>query len=153
MYLNPAQTDVAYVPSDGYEATVGSVQLSNVLVVTSAKGASGQLQGLATNNSSDPVDMTITPQGGSPTKITIPALKSVRLDGKTNGDDTATVPAVEISATPVAPGHLMTVTFATPAGGADPVSIPVLLDQEPYGSASVTHADSRPVESSSAEAP
>ncbi|NHN55522.1 hypothetical protein G9U51_06975 [Calidifontibacter sp. DB0510] len=136
MYFSPQQTTKPYIPADGNIASVGPVQLTNVLVVTSGKGADGKLQGLATNTSNKPVQLKVQPQGGAATTLTVPAMTSVRLDGKTNGNDTATVPAVSVAKVPVVPGKEMTITFTiTSSGSSNPVGVPVLLDQPPYGTA------------------
>ena len=63
------------------------------------------------------------------------------------GDGTATVPPVQVAATPVAPGEQLPVTFATADGGSKQVSVPVVLDQAPYGSATADHPGSRTDES------
>lgn len=139
MYFSEAQTDSQYIPSDGTIANVGDVQLSNVLVVSTAKGAKGTLQGLATNNGENTVELTVTPQGGSASKVSIPAMSSVRLDGKSNGTDKATTSAIDVSSTPVAPGYSMRIVFGTNQGGQSAASVPVVLDQAPYGSATVSH--------------
>ncbi len=141
MYFSDAQTDAHYIPSDGTITNVGDVQLSNVLVVTTGKGAKGSLQGLATNHSDQTVELTVTPQGGTAAKVSIPAMTSVRLDGKTNGTDKATTSPVDVASTPTAPGGSMKVVFATAQGGQAATSVPVLLDQAPYGSATVDHAN------------
>lgn len=143
-YLSDPTTDLNYVAADGNIATVGSVKVTNVLIVSAAKGDKGSLHGLATNNGQAPAKLTITPQGGQPTTVTVPALQSVRLDGKTSGDGSQTAGPVDIAATPVAPGEQLKVTFATADGGSKQISVPVLLDQGPYGSAKVEHPDSRP---------
>ncbi|GAB3582101.1 hypothetical protein GCM10027579_11260 [Calidifontibacter terrae] len=138
MYFSDAQTDAHYVPSDGTISNVGSVQLSNVLVVTTAKGAKGSVQGLATNNSDQAVELTVTPQGGTAAKVSIPPMTSVRLDGKANGNGSAKTNAIAVATTPVAPGAQMRIVFATASGGQDSANVPVLLDQAPYGSAKVS---------------
>ena len=146
-YFSDPTTDMQYVAADGNIATVGSVKITNVLVVSAGKGQKGSMQGLATNNGTSPAKLVVTPQGGSATTITIPALQSVRLDGKPSGDGTATVPPVQVAATPVAPGEQLPVTFATADGGSKQVSVPVVLDQDPYGSATADHPGSRTDES------
>lgn len=143
-YFSDPTTDLDYIAADGDRATVGSVNLSNVLIVSAAKGEKGTLQGLATNNGSSPVELTVTAPGGKASKLSIPAMQSVRLDGKPSGDSKATVTPVDVPATPVAPGERTTVTFATADGGSASVDVPVVLDQAPYGSATVEHPESRP---------
>lgn len=146
-YLSDPTTDLQYVAADGNIATVGSVKITNVLVVSAGKGQQGEMQGLATNNSQSPAQLVVTPQGGAATRITIPALQSVRLDGKPSGDGTTTVSPVTVPATPVAPGEQLSVSFTSGDGGSKQLNVPVVLDQGPYGSAKVTHPGSRPDES------
>ncbi|MBD2757957.1 hypothetical protein IEE94_00305 [Yimella sp. cx-573] len=148
-YLSDPTTDMQYVPSDGNIATVGPLQVSNVLVVTSAKGAKGDLQGLVTNTSESAQELTVTPQGGAAVKVQVPALQSVRLDGKTNGNDKATISPVSFQATSAAPGEQLQVAFSAKDGEGKQVAVPVVLDQYPYGSASPSHPDSRADESGS----
>lgn len=139
-YLNPPETDNAYNPADGAISKVGDVELTNVLVVAAKKGEEGKLEGLATNRGKSAAKLTITPTGGSPTEVTVPAGTSVRLDGQEMGSDSKTVDAVTIDNVPVEPGSRMQIEFSASGAGKTPVSIPVLLDQYPYGSASPEHA-------------
>lgn len=141
-YLSPAQTDASYDPGDGALATVGdSVKLNNVLVVTSQKGAEGKVEGLVTNSGDNEVTLRVQPTGGSVSTLKVAPHTSIRLDGKSNGDDPATGTAVTIGSTPVAPGEHTTIGFATGGAGAVSVTVPVLLDQPPYGSASASHGE------------
>ena len=139
MYLSPAQTTKSYDPADGTIATVGSLQLSDVLVVTSGKGAPGKLHGMVTNNGSSNVKLTIAATGGKSQSVTVPADTAVRLDGKTSGNSTTKVKPVTVAKVSTVPGKQMTITFATAKAGATPVKVPVLLDQGYYGSASPAH--------------
>lgn len=138
-YLSPAQTDVSYNPADGAIAKLGDLDFNNVLIVSSGKGAQGAVQGLVVNNGDTTANVKVKPDGGSEETIDVPAHTAVRLDGKTSGDDKATVNAITIQSTPVAPGRRTTIQFSTAGGGTVPVSVPVLLDQRPYGSASPSH--------------
>ncbi|TWP38876.1 hypothetical protein [Leekyejoonella antrihumi] len=139
MYLSPAQTTQSYDPADGTIATVGSLQLSDVLVVASAKGARGALIGMVTNNGQSEVKLTISPQGGAGQSVTIPAQTAVRLDGKTSGDSKTKIKPVTVAKVTAAPGKPMTITFTTSKAGATPIQVPVLLSQGIYGSASPSH--------------
>lgn len=138
-YLSPDEV-TSYNASDGIAAKVGQVHLSNLLVVTSAKGAEGHLSGTATNPTQQPIQLTVTPSGGTATTVTVPAATAVRLDGQPSGNSTATAGPVSIAAVGAEPGANTQVTFASEAAGSVPVSVPVVLDTAPYGSATVTHA-------------
>lgn len=138
-YLSPGEV-ASYDAADGTSATVGSVHLSDVLVVTSAKGAPGTLHGTATNPTQEAVQLTVTPSGASATTVTIPPVTAVRLDGQPSGNTTATAGPVTIQSVAGAPGANVQVTFATRTAGSVPVNVPVVLDAEPYGSATQSHA-------------
>lgn len=138
-YISPAQTDSTYQPADGTDSQVGDVSLNNVLLVTSAKGARGQLQGMVTNNADAPVTVQVKPAGGTAVSLQIPAQGAVRLDGKASGDNNRSSQPVTVATTPAAPGSTTTVQFSTGQAGVTDVTVPVVLDQPPYGSASVEH--------------
>ncbi len=154
MYLSPDQTTKSYIASDGTTAKVGDVQLQNVLIVTSDKGQPGTLSGLAVNNAESQVKLTIATPGAAKREITIPGSTAVRLDGKPNGADPATVsPAVSISSVASQPGLAQQVVFSTPNAGATQVQVPILLNQPPYGSADPSHPTFTPPETTGAEEP
>ena len=138
MYLSPAQTTKSYDAADGVNKTIGTVQLQNLLIVTSGKGQPGALQGLAVNNGQSTVKLTVK-AGSSSASVTIPAATAVRLDGKKSGVDKATVSPVSVGSVAARPGANETVSFSTQAGGTTDIQVPVLLDQYPYGSASPEH--------------
>lgn len=138
MYLSPAQTTKSYEAADGTDQTIGNVQLENVLIVTSAKGQPGQLQGLAVNNGQSPVKLTVQ-AGQSTTSLTIPGATAVRLDGKSSGVSNKTVSPVTVASVAAEPGSYQQVSFTTTAGGTTQLQVPVMLDQFPYGSASPDH--------------
>ncbi len=134
MYLSPAQTTKSYDPADGTQRTIGSLQFSDLLVVTTEKGAPGRVHGMVTNDSSSSIKLTVGKQ-----TVTIPGQTAVRLDGKRSGNNNKTIPAVKLSKVPVHPGKRMSLTFTTPKEGANTLRVPVQLDQGYYGNASPTH--------------
>ncbi|GAB3490805.1 hypothetical protein [Flexivirga lutea] len=138
MYLSPAQTTKSYEAADGTDQTIGSLQLQNLLIVASAKGAPGALQGLAVNNAQSPIKLTVT-TGDTSTSITVPAATAVRLDGKRTAADKATVSPVTVPSVAARPGKAQKVTFTTQKTGSTVVEVPVLLNQGPYGTASPSH--------------
>ncbi|MFC6703944.1 hypothetical protein [Flexivirga alba] len=152
MYLSPAQTTKSYEAADGTSATMGSLQLQNVLIVTGAKGDVGQMQGLAVNNGQSPIKLTVT-AGKQTTTITVPAATAVRLDGKQTADDKATVSPVSVPSVAAQPGSSQKVTFSTVKSGATDIQVPVLLDQYPYGSASPDHPTFTPPPNTQTEEP
>lgn len=138
MYLSPAQTTKSYEAADGTSATMGPLQLENVLIVTGAKGDTGAMHGVAVNNGQSPIKLTVTANQQS-TTITVPAATAVRLDGQKTADDKATVSPVSVQSVAVRPGASQKITFSTSKTGATDLQVPVLLDQYPYGSASPAH--------------
>ena len=139
MYLSPDQTTKSYNPTAGISAIIGSVQLQNVLIISSAKGAPGQMHGMATNNSDSSLVLTVTTGDETTRKVTIPASTAVRLDGQANGNDPTTVAPLDVPQVTQAPGSQVQVIFSTPNSGLSQVEVPVLLNQGPYGSASPQH--------------
>lgn len=152
MYLSPAQTTKSYDAADGTNKTIGSLQLQNLLIVTSAKGDKGKLQGVAVNNGQSPMKLIVT-TGKSNTTVTIPAETAVRLDGKRSADSKATVSPVSVPSVAARPGSSQKVTFVTKATGATEVQVPVLLDQYPYGTASPDHGTYTPPPNTETEEP
>lgn len=138
MYLSPAQTTKSYDAADGTNTTIGALQLQNVLIVTSAKGETGKLQGIAANNGESAMKLVIS-TGKKNTTLTIPAETAVRLDGKRSADTKSTVSPVSVPSVAAAPGESQKVIFSTKASGATQVQVPVMLDQYPYGKASPEH--------------
>ena len=134
--LSEQTTDLKYDAADGVSSTVGALQLSDVLIVTTGKGAAGQVLGMVTNNGQSAAQLQISPAGGQPQTITVPPLTAVRLDGQPSGDSTAKVAPVKVPSVNVDPGAMLPVTFASGSAGSSPVQVPVLLDHPPYGTAS-----------------
>ncbi|AKU15702.1 hypothetical protein VV02_07295 [Luteipulveratus mongoliensis] len=146
MSLSQQTTELKYDAADGVSATVGDLQVSDLLVVTSGKGTVGSLHGMVTNNGEAPAQLSIQPQGGKAGTISVPGLSAVRLDGQPSGNSTAPSAPLKIASVTTAPGAMLTISFKTPAG-TTAVQTPVLLDQHPYGTATVTHApDEQPTE-------
>ncbi len=152
MYLSPAQTTKSYDAADGVSATVGSLQLQNILIVASQKGAKGQMQGVAVNNGQSAIKLVVT-TGKQNTTVTVPAETAIRLDGKPSADTTSTVSPVSVSSVAARPGKSQKVTFTTQKSGATDVQVPVLLDQYPYGSASPEHGTYTPPPNTEVEEP
>lgn len=130
-YLSPSQTTVSYNGGPGSNTTIGALKLSDVHVVTTRKGAPGQMQGLVANTSAVAVPLTIA-IGGQTSQISIPADTALRLDGMRSGTSAKTIKGVTVAATPVQPGAKFTVNFTVPGGGQTPVLVPVLLSNQVY---------------------
>lgn len=145
--LSPLTTNLHYDAADGVSGTVGTLQLSDVLIVAPAQNKAGMMHGMVTNNGDAPVTMSMNADGTKISPVTVPAMASVRLDGQANGNGTATASPVEVPKVSAAPGKNVTVTFGSSSVGNIPLNVPVLLDQYPYGSASPTHTpDEQPTQ-------
>lgn len=139
---NPWTTDLHYDAADGVSATVGDLQAENLLIVNDGKDSKGKVAGLVANSGDEDRTLTISAPGASDVTVTVPAGKSVRLDGQSNGNDDAKVSPVSLSSIDGAKvGDQISVTLKTNPGGATKAEVPVLLDQPPYGSAKVEHAE------------
>ncbi|MDF8265541.1 hypothetical protein [Luteipulveratus flavus] len=137
--LSEQTTDLKYDAGDGVSATVGALQLSNVLLVTTGKGKPGEMHGMVTNNGSTAAQLQVTPAGSTPATISVPPLTAVRLDGQASGDAAAGGSGVKVPSVSADPGRMVQVTFSTGRSGSSAVQVPVLLDQYPYGTATLTH--------------
>lgn len=139
--INPYTTELHYDAADGVSAHVGDLSVQDALIINDGKGGEGKMSGLVYNSGSQDRQLTIS-VNGSDAQVTVPAGNSVRLDGKANGNGSKTVDAVSISSLGDAKvGNQIPVSFTTSPGGSSRVSVPVVLDQPPYGNAKEEHAE------------
>jgi len=123
---SPIQTQFAYQPADGVAVDLGTVQVRDLVVVSSAQDQPGVLSGVVVNNGSRPVRVSFATANGGQASLDAAAGSSTRLaDGTTV--DPATLPKVA-----TAPGGLLQIEVSTPEGGAQNVKVPVLLPQGYY---------------------
>jgi hypothetical protein len=122
---NPIQTDHPYAPSDGVRVVLGNVRAENLLAVTTAAGAAGALSGALVNGGSAETTVTVT-VGSSSTDVTVPAASSVLL-----GPGSGTGRKLPLPTVTAAPGALLDVTLATPAGGTVHAQVPVVDGSRP----------------------
>ncbi|WP_029291652.1 hypothetical protein [Cellulomonas sp. HZM] len=127
---NEITTENEYSASDGVRATLGDVRASNLLVVSEAKGAPGQLHGALTNDGDEPESITFT-FGTETAKVDVPAGETVLINGDANGTDDNgaaedTTAAVTISSVSVAPGAVLPATLTSTRAGSQTLSVPVL---------------------------
>ena len=116
--LEPAQL------SDGVSAKVGDVE-AHALVLVGQKGQPGVLTGALTNDSTQPVTVTVAAEGSTtPTAIQVPAGSLVQLG---SSGTSVVVPSVQQDA-----GAMAGVQLSTPAGGQVQVQVPVLPRSLPY---------------------
>jgi hypothetical protein len=131
-YMSPQQTTVAYQASDGVDASVGDVEISNLLIVSSAKGAPGVVTAQLDNHGSQDTTVSIADSDGKDsTTVKVPAGTAVLLS---SGKGTQTV----LSSVGVAPGSVTTLQLGSPAAGVHDVKVPVLLDDNYYSTITPT---------------
>ena len=139
---NSYTTDLQYDAADGISKTLGDLTAQNLLIVNDGKSKSGQMEGLVFNRSNEDATLTISLNGQS-SDVKVPAGKSVRLDGKANGNGDAKTSPVSISNLGDAKvGDQVQVTLKTAKGGTTEAAVPVLLDQPPYGDTEPEHTES-----------
>ncbi|WP_058234484.1 hypothetical protein [Devriesea agamarum] len=103
-YLNPVQTEAVYQQAEGSNATVGTVDVRNMLVLTSDQGKPGALIGAVYNKGQQPTSVTL--QGkvdGSvafTSSVQVAPGQLVKIGGK-DGE------VVSLTETPAAPGAMM----------------------------------------------
>ena len=138
--LSPAQTTIAYDPSDGVSASVGDVQVRNLLVVGSTAEAPGIVSGVLLNSGTDAVTVTVASGTSAPVPVDIPASSSVRLG--VAGTDPAATPApgtpgravVQLSSVGEPAGAVIPVTLTSAGGGTTTVQVPVVPPTNEYAS-------------------
>jgi len=115
---NQITTAKPYSASDGVRAELGDVTAENLLVLASAEGAPGALQGALTNRGTDAVTVTLTSGTTAIGTVRVDATSTVLLGGDTGKALTFT--------TANAPGGVTPLTLETGPGGTLTVSVPVL---------------------------
>lgn len=139
---NDFTTDLQYDAADGVGKTVGTLDAENLLIVNDGKSKSGTMEGLVYNSGSKDQTLTISVNGQN-VDVTVPAGKSVRLDGKANGNGDAKVSPVKLNNLGDAKvGDQVSVTLKTDGAGSTQADVPVLLNQAPYGDTEVEHPES-----------
>ncbi|MFH5879970.1 hypothetical protein [Arthrobacter sp. NA-172] len=102
-YINPQQTNQQYAPSDGVREDLGSLQLRNMLIVSTDANKPGRVVGAVFNTSSTDATLTISGAGGSQATIPVKAKSETYL--------TDTTEAVILSTTGGQPGSMAPVTI------------------------------------------
>lgn len=142
--FSPVQTDVAYQPSDGVNATFGDLDVRGVLVISNAKDAAGNILGQLVNSSNEDIQVAFASEGGAGPEVTVPRRSSFNL-GEV---DPATLPKVT-----VAPGDVLTLQVTTAGTGQNVLTVPVLpargyyADDAPAGSPALPTETPQPSES------
>ncbi|MDQ4492312.1 hypothetical protein RBS60_19110 [Sinomonas sp. ASV486] len=124
-YINAQQTTHTYSASDGIRADVGTLQLRNMLIVSSGTAGSsssasadapGRLVGTVFNSSDKDETLTLK-DGSTTTRLNVPKHGEVQLEKSSS--------PVSLSKTGALPGALATVSFTAGSTSQD-VQIPVV---------------------------
>ena len=111
---SPLTTDRPYAASDGVRVVVGEgVHVENLLVLTSAEGAPGALQGGLVNDGASDVTIAI-----DTLRFDVPARTTVLLGGDSGEEAT-------LAAVAAAPGDVLRLAVGTPDDATE-VPVPVL---------------------------
>ncbi|WP_106297746.1 hypothetical protein [Knoellia remsis] len=135
--FNPIQTDYAYQPADGVNATFGDLEVRGLVVVSNAKGTPGNLAGQVINRSSEDVQLTFQSEGSAGAQATVKRQSSLTL-GEGEGKP-VTLDKVE-----VAPGETLELQVSTPATGLNLLLVPVLPSTGYYEDAKPSGAPPAP---------
>jgi hypothetical protein len=117
---SPITTDIAYSPSDGVRVDLtDNVRALNLLIVSAAEGEPGTLLGGAANDSDEPVEITIAPEGTDAIDVPLEAGQTVYL-GTEDGFE------AQFGNVDAAPGSTIPVTVSASSGETQTVQVPVV---------------------------
>ncbi|MEC5193226.1 MULTISPECIES: hypothetical protein [unclassified Arthrobacter] len=102
-YINPQSTNAQYAASDGTQASVGPLQLRNMMIISAGEDKPGRVIGAVYNSSSEDVTLTILGAGGSQTRIPVKQNAYTLLNDSTD--------EAILSTTGGAPGSLVEVSI------------------------------------------
>lgn len=114
---SPIQTDQAYAPADGVAVDLGSVQLRDLVVISSGKDQPGVLSASVSNTSNDIQRLAFALPQAQPVYARAAANSETRLSG---------VSQVQLPSVPVSPGDVVQLTVQSPTAPAAVVTVPVL---------------------------
>lgn len=123
--MSPMQTEVDYVPADGLPVDLGTVQVRNLLVVSSAKGEAGLVSAYVVNDGDNEATVTISAADGSTATATVAPHGTVTLSSEE---------PVRLANVDVSPGSLLDLHIGTAQSGPTNISVPVLPPTGPYES-------------------
>lgn len=101
--FTPQATEIKYAGGDGAAASIGDVDVRDVLVITRAKGEPGQLLGSVVNTSKSPKSVTLSTPNSN-TTVRVKPDSVTKIDPKEGKD--VRIPSVSVN-----PGHLIDVTM------------------------------------------
>ncbi|WP_115789586.1 hypothetical protein [Arthrobacter silvisoli] len=116
-YINAQQTSHQYAASDGVRADLGSLQLRNIMIVSTAEDKPGRVIGAVFNQSSSNATLVINGANGAQTSIPVKAKSQTYL----NEDSDAAI----LSSTGGKPGSLVTVSISA-GSDSSKLQVPVM---------------------------
>lgn len=122
--FSPVQTDYPYIPADGVPLTIPGLDLRNLVIVSDEEGGPGTIVGQAVNEGRDPVEVSFSLEGSSPTTTTVAPYSddAISADGK----------AVTLETVPQRPGSMVQLVVTTQQAGQNVVQVPVLPSERYY---------------------
>lgn len=132
MFVTPQQTTRSYTPSDGINASIGSIKVRNVLLITD-QGQQANMLGVLSNSGDVATTVTLqydTTSGTESTTLAVPANGVLSL--RPNADEQVSTAvktearAVQLDGLSVTPGGLLNVGLSV--SGQEPITlrVPVL---------------------------
>lgn len=124
--FSPVQTNVPYVPADGVPATIGSLQISDLLLVSNGSGPAA-VSGAVSNQGTEPATVQIAPQqpgatAGSAAQFEVAPGQQVVLADK----------GLRLTGVTAKPGTFVPMTVQSSTGGTTVVNVPVLPAERYY---------------------
>lgn len=123
-YVNPITTQEYYAASDGVHLNIDDIEAQNLIVFSSGAGEPAALVGVLVNRGTEDVQVRVSFDGETATEIDSPAGSVVHLSPV----DGVNVPGIS----PVTPGQLTEVGFATGAEAYFSQQIPVMDGTLPH---------------------
>lgn len=117
-YVNPITTQQYYAASDGVHLNIDDIEAQNLILFTSGAGEPAALVGTLVNRGTDDIELRVSFDGETATVVAAPAGTSVALSPL----DGVEVPGIS----PVLPGQVTEVGFATDRDGYFSMNIPVM---------------------------
>ena len=114
---SPVQTDEAYAPADGVAVDLGTVQLRDLVVISTGKDKPGVLSASVSNTSGESQRIAFALPQAQPVYAQSAANSETRLSEGSQ---------VQLPSVPVSPGDVIKLTVQSPNAPAAVVTVPVL---------------------------
>lgn len=115
--LSPVQTDQSYAPADGVSVDLGSLQVRDLVVISSGRDQPGVLSGSVSNVGAEAQRVAFALPQAQPVFAEAAAFSQTRLSEDTQ---------VQLLSVPAAPGDVIQLTVQSANAPAAVVSVPVL---------------------------